>query len=80
MSDAEPEATFGTIAQALNDFRFAYLHIVNRAAPRSRKAKRRMPRGTLLALIRKKYRGTLIVAGTSIEAPRKHGSSKARRI
>ncbi len=31
ISDAEPEATFGAIAQALSDFRFAYLHIVNPA-------------------------------------------------
>ena len=29
MSDAEPEVTFGTIAQVLSDLRFAYLHIVN---------------------------------------------------
>src|ERR1700726_713430 len=32
ISDAEPEATFGAIAQKLSDFRFAYLHIVNPGA------------------------------------------------
>jgi len=29
MSDAEPEVTFGSVAQVLSDFRLAYLHIVN---------------------------------------------------
>ena len=64
ISDAEPEATFGTIAQMLNDFRFAYLHIVNPAAAATEKgetpdtAAQRM-----LALIREKYRGTLIICG-----------------
>jgi N-ethylmaleimide reductase len=32
ISDAEPETTFGAIAQAFDDLRFAYLHIVNPAA------------------------------------------------
>lgn len=64
ISDAKPEATFGTIAQMLNDFRFAYLHIVNPAAAATEKgetpdtAAQRM-----LALIREKYRGTLIICG-----------------
>src|SRR6266404_8456349 len=31
MSDDDPEETFGTIAAALNDYRLAYLHIVNPA-------------------------------------------------
>ena len=64
ISDANPEATSGAIAQMLNDFRFAYLHIVNPAAAATEKgetpdtAAQRM-----LALIREKYRGTLIICG-----------------
>jgi N-ethylmaleimide reductase len=42
ISDAEPEATFGTIARALSEYRLAYLHIVNPPLPRSRKARSRM--------------------------------------
>jgi N-ethylmaleimide reductase len=64
ISDAEPETTFGTIAQALNGFRFAYLHIVNPAAAAIEKGEAPdAPAQRMLALIRKKYRGTLIIAG-----------------
>jgi N-ethylmaleimide reductase len=64
ISDAEPEATFGAVTQALNDFRFAYLHIVNPAAAAIEKGD--VPNAAaarMLALIREKYRGTLIMAG-----------------
>jgi N-ethylmaleimide reductase len=64
IADAEPEATFGAIAQALNEFHFAYLHLVNPAVgaiekgdPPDARAER------MLTIIREKYRGTLIVAG-----------------
>ena len=64
ISDAEPEATFGTIAQALSEYRFAYLHIVNPAAAAIEKGEAPDARAQrMLALIREKYRGTLIVAG-----------------
>jgi N-ethylmaleimide reductase len=64
ISDADPEATFGTIAQALGDFHFAYLHIVNPAAAAIEKGNAPDARARrILALMRKKYRGTLISAG-----------------
>ena len=59
MSDAEPEVTFGTIAQVLSD-----LHIVNPGLAAIEKGNAPDARAEqLLALIRQKYRGTLIVAG-----------------
>jgi N-ethylmaleimide reductase len=64
ISDDDPESTFGTIAQALSDFRFAYLHIVNPAAAAIEKGEAPDARAErMLALIREKYRGTLIVTG-----------------
>jgi N-ethylmaleimide reductase len=64
ITDAEPETTFGAIAQALNDFRFAYLHIVNPAAAAIEKGEAPDARAQrMLALMREKYRGTLIIAG-----------------
>jgi N-ethylmaleimide reductase len=64
IGDDDPETTFGTIAQALNDFRFAYLHIVNPATAALEKGQAPDPAAQrMLALIREKYRGTLIVAG-----------------
>ena len=64
IADDDPETTFGTIAQALNDFRFAYLHIVNPAAAAIEKGEAPDAGAQrMLALIREKYRGTLIVAG-----------------
>jgi N-ethylmaleimide reductase len=64
MSDAEPEVTFGTITEVLSDLRFAYLHVVNPGLAAIEKGN--APNAgaeQLLALIRQKYRGTLIVAG-----------------
>src|SRR3979411_1776486 len=64
IGDDDPETTFGTIAQALNDFRFAYLHIVNPAAAAIEKGEAPDAGAQrILALIRGKYPGTLIVAG-----------------
>ena len=64
ISDAEPEATFGTVAQALSEYRFAYLHIVNPAAAAIEKGEAPDARAQrMLALIREKYCGTLIIAG-----------------
>jgi N-ethylmaleimide reductase len=64
ISDAKPEATFGSIARALSEYRFAYLHIVNPAATAVEKGEAPDTRAQrMLALIREKYRGTLIVAG-----------------
>ena len=64
MSDAEPEVTFGTVAQLLSDLRFAYLHIVNPGLAAIEKGKAPDAGAEqMLALIRQKYSGTLIVAG-----------------
>jgi N-ethylmaleimide reductase len=64
IEDAEPEATFGTIAQGLSDLRLAYLHIVNPAVATMEKNKQPDERARrMLTLVRTKYRGTLIVAG-----------------
>jgi N-ethylmaleimide reductase len=64
ISDDDPETTFGTIAQALSDLRFAYLHIVNPAAATIEKGEPPDARAQrMLTLMREKYRGTLIVAG-----------------
>jgi N-ethylmaleimide reductase len=64
IGDDDPETTFGTIAQTLSDFRFAYLHIVNPAAAAIEKGEPPDARAQrLLTLMREKYRGTLIVAG-----------------
>ena len=64
IADAEPEATFGAIAQALNDFHFAYLHLVNPAAAAIEKGDSPDARAQrMLAIVREKYRGTRIIAG-----------------
>src|ERR1700738_160988 len=62
--DDNPEATFGYIAERLSDYGFAYLHIVNPALERMQNGQEPDPKAmNVVNLIRKKYRGTLIVAG-----------------
>jgi N-ethylmaleimide reductase len=62
--DDNPETTFGAIAERLSDYGFAYLHIVNPALEQMQDGKEPDPRAlAMVKLIRKKYRGTLIVAG-----------------
>jgi N-ethylmaleimide reductase len=62
--DSNPETTFGTIAEGLNAYRLAYLHLVNPAKTALEEGKepdeasRRM-----LDLMRQKYHGTLMLAG-----------------
>ncbi len=64
ISDDDPETTFGTVAEMLSDFRFAYLHIVNPAIAELEKGKPPDAKSArMLKLIRAKYRGTLMVAG-----------------
>jgi N-ethylmaleimide reductase len=64
ISDESPETTFGYIAKRLSDYEFAYLHIVNPALEQMQNGKEPDPRALSMAkLIRKKYKGTLIVAG-----------------
>src|SRR5260370_11263742 len=64
ISDDDPEATFGTVAARLGDYRLAYLHLVNPAiaAPESH-SKAEPVALRMVELMRDKYRGTLIVAG-----------------
>ncbi|MGZ5875253.1 MAG: alkene reductase [Bradyrhizobium sp.] len=62
--DDNPEATFGYIAERLSDFGLAYLHIVNPALEQMQNGKEPDPQAlSMVKLIRKKYEGTLIVAG-----------------
>jgi N-ethylmaleimide reductase len=64
IADAEPEATFGAIAHMLNEFPIAYLHLVNPALAAIEKGDAPDLRAQrMLALIRQKYWGTLMVAG-----------------
>jgi N-ethylmaleimide reductase len=62
--DDNPEATFGYIAERLSDYGFAYLHIVNPAAEQMQKEEEPDPGAlSMVETIRKKFKGTLIVAG-----------------
>lgn len=64
MHDDDPEATFGYIASQLNDFRLAYLHIINPdAAALDRGEEPNSDAMRMLALMREKYHGTLMLAG-----------------
>jgi N-ethylmaleimide reductase len=64
ISDDEPEATFGYIAEKLNDYKLAYLHVVNPAiAAIERKAPPAPEQMRMVDLIRNRYRGPLILAG-----------------
>lgn len=64
MADDNPEATFGYIAEQLNAYQLAYLHIVNPAIAAAEKGiEPEPPAQRMLDLIRDKYRGTLILAG-----------------
>jgi N-ethylmaleimide reductase len=64
MGDDDPEATYGYIAKALSEFRFAYLHIVNPAAAAIEKGQEPDARSRrMLELIRATYRGSLMLAG-----------------
>ncbi len=64
ISDQDPEKTFGCVAKKLNDYGLAYLHIVNPDIAAMEQGREQEPRALrILDLIRKKYKGTLIVAG-----------------
>jgi N-ethylmaleimide reductase len=62
--DDNPEATFGYIAERLSDYGLAYLHSVNPALEQMQGGKEpdRLAL-SVVKLIRKNYKGTLIVAG-----------------
>lgn len=62
--DDDPASTFGYISERLSEYGLAYLHIVNPALEQTQAGKE--PQQTaldMIELIRKKYQGTLIVAG-----------------
>jgi N-ethylmaleimide reductase len=64
MGDDDPETTFGYVAGKLNDYRLAYLHVVNPdAAAMEKGAEPRAGASRMLALMREKYHGTLMLAG-----------------
>lgn len=64
MGDDDPEKLFGYVAEQLNRFNLAYLHIVEPEVARDPGSPAFDPRGpAIMKLIREKYRGTLIVCG-----------------
>ena len=64
IGDDDPEATFGYIAEQLNQYSLAYLHIVNPALTELEKRIDPEPRKRrMINVMREKYQGTLIVAG-----------------
>jgi N-ethylmaleimide reductase len=65
ISDDDPETSFGHVAEKLNDYRLAYLHIVNPAIAALEKEAEPEPRALrMLDRIRERYQGgTLMIAG-----------------
>jgi N-ethylmaleimide reductase len=64
IGDDDPEATFGSIAERLSGYGLAYLHIVNPAMADLDNKRDPDPRSLrMVDVIRKKYRGTLVIAG-----------------
>lgn len=64
IGDADPEATFGTIAEQLSEQGLAYLHLVNPGTGDMDAGREPNARAlAMLELLRAKYRGTLMVAG-----------------
>jgi N-ethylmaleimide reductase len=62
--DDQPEETFGYVAERLSDYGFAYLHIVNPAMQQMQSGQVLDPRALgMVETIRKKFKGTLMVAG-----------------
>jgi N-ethylmaleimide reductase len=64
VADDDPEATFGYIAEKLNTYGLAYLHVINPAAAAIEQKTAPDPAALrILDLIRNKYRGTLMLCG-----------------
>lgn len=64
MGDDTPEATFGHIAQRLNEWKLAYLHLVEPAVVGTVKDDKVDPRwDVIIKLMREKYHGVLMLAG-----------------
>jgi N-ethylmaleimide reductase len=64
MADEDPDATFGYVSEMLTQYGLAYLHLVNPALAAVEKHAEPEERSRrVLELIRRNYRGNLIVAG-----------------
>ncbi len=64
MGDEAPEETFGYIAEQLNERKLAYLHLVEPSVVGTSLDENTDPRWDgIMALLRKKFTGTVIVAG-----------------
>lgn len=64
MSDGTPEHTFGYIAEKLNERKLAYLHLVEPSVVGTTLDEHYDPRwDEIMALLRKKFEGIIIVAG-----------------
>ena len=64
MHDALPEQTFGYAAERLDELGLAYLHVINPAASALERGEPLDHRAEqMMALMRKRYRGRLVVAG-----------------
>jgi N-ethylmaleimide reductase len=64
IGDDHPEETFGYVAERLNDYGLAYLHVINPAAAAVERHAEPEPEAMrMLELIRRKYRGLLMLAG-----------------
>jgi N-ethylmaleimide reductase len=64
IEDHDPERTFDVVAGALNEYALAWLHLVNPDVPALEKGREPHPRALrMLDMIRKQFRGPLIVAG-----------------
>jgi len=64
MGDDTPEATFGHIAQRLNDWNLAYLHLVEPAIVGTVKDEQYDPRwDAIIKLMREQFKGVLMLAG-----------------
>jgi N-ethylmaleimide reductase len=64
ISDDDPEATFGYIADKLSDYELAYLHVVNPALKAMEQQNKPSPLARrMIDMFREKYRGNLMFAG-----------------
>ncbi len=62
--DDNPEETFGYIAEQLSEYKLAYLHVINPAAAQLQNGEPISDRvEKMLAMIRDKFRGVLVLAG-----------------
>jgi N-ethylmaleimide reductase len=64
ISDDDPEATHGHAVDRLNDFKLAYLHLINPGAAEVEKHQEPAPRALdMVLMLRRKWSGTLMIAG-----------------